>query len=107
MHLNVKKVNQAASGGSYVVIYDALMHLDDSGQVKVIVESVEPDNTDTDLVQAARDAIRQGAEHILIPLGHGSTIIIKRLVINSTDFKPNRFLLFTAQEVKRLVEERH
>ncbi|GAB2812260.1 hypothetical protein GCM10027276_11430 [Comamonas piscis] len=72
--------------------------------MKVIVESVEPENTDADLVQAARDAIRQGAEQILFQLGHGSTIIIQRLVISPTEFKPNRFWLITAQEVKRLFE---
>ncbi|RRR99903.1 hypothetical protein EIP75_23635 [Aquabacterium soli] len=107
MKLSVKKINQAASGGSYVVIYDALMHLNDSGQVEVAVESVEPPDTDADFVHVARGAIREGAEHILLPLGQGASIIVQRLVINSTDFKANRFALFTAQEIKRLMEVRN
>ncbi|RYX79956.1 hypothetical protein EON83_30570 [bacterium] len=103
MKLSIHQISQAASGGSYVVIYDAEVRLLNHAQVTVEVDRVEPPETSPDLVELARIAIREGAEHVLLPLSQGAQIQVSKLVINFVDFKPNRFKLFTAIEFERIV----
>jgi hypothetical protein len=103
IQLRVHQVNQIASGGSYVVIFDAELRMNESRVVTVEVCSVEPPDTDVELVEAAKQGILRGAEHVLRPLAKGASISVNRLVVNPVDFKPNRFTLYTAQELKRLV----
>jgi hypothetical protein len=103
MKLRVHEVNQAASGGSYVVIFEAEVQLQAETAVTAEVESVEPPNAEQELVEAARQAIIQGAQQVLSPLSRGAFIRVHRLVVHKTDFKPSRLVLYTAQELKRLV----
>lgn len=104
MRLQVHHVNQAAGGGSYVVIYEADVQLWDGHGVVVQVEAVEPRDTEPALVEEAKIAIGQGAEHVLSPLSKAASIVVHRLVVNSTDFKPSRFVFCTAHELKKLLD---
>src|SRR5687768_15504966 len=103
MQLSVRKISQMASGGSYVVIYEADLELLREPRTVVEVLMVEPSDSDPELIEMARLAILQGAEHVLVPRGHGATIRVSRLVINPIDFKPYRFMAFTAEELERLL----
>ena len=105
MQLRVHEVNQMASGGSYVVIFEAEVCLHEVHEVTVEVHSVVPPETEIELVQLAKQAIAQGAEHVLFPLSKGASIQVHRLVVNSVDFKPNRFTLFTALELRKLLNQ--
>jgi len=103
MQLNVKRINQMASGGSYVVIYDADVSFSCGAEISVSVAAAEPPNADPQLVEMAREAIMRGAERILAPLQRGAQIRVLRLVIHPTDFKPGWFERFTAWELQQLV----
>ena len=92
-----------ASSGSYVVIYEADLELLHEPRIVVEVVRVEPSDSDPELIEMARLAILQGAEHVLGPRGHGATIRVRRLVINPVDFKPYRFMAFAAEELERLL----
>ena len=95
-----------ASGGSYVVIYEADVELSSSSGVVVNVSGVEPADTDPLLVEEARSAILRGAEKVLVPLGKGAEICVHRLAINVSDFKPGWFERFTTWELQQLVGSR-
>ena len=103
MRFSVCEVNQAASGGSYVCIFDAVAEFNSTGEISVSVESVEPPDTDAEYVDLATEGIRAGAAHVLESEGRGARIRVLRLVVNPTDFKTSRFTLYTAREFKRLV----
>lgn len=103
MRFSVQEVNQAASGGSYVCIFDAEVELNMSGEICVSVQSVEPPDTKLEYITEAGKAIRAGAAHVLEPLAQGASIRITRLVVNHIDFKPSRFALYTAREFKIMV----
>ncbi|WP_148040891.1 hypothetical protein [Montanilutibacter psychrotolerans] len=101
MQLNVGKVSQMASGGSHVVICEADLELLREPHTVVEVDRVQPPDSDPELIEMARLAILRGAEHVLGPRGQGATIKVRRLVINPIDFKPDRFMAFTAEELER------
>ena len=103
MKFTVHEVNQAASGGSYVCIFEAVADINSTGEISVSIEAVEPPNTDPELTELAAQGIRAGAAHVLEPIGRGAAIHVLRLVVNSTDFKVNRFTLYTAREFNRLL----
>lgn len=103
MRISVCEVNQAASGGSYVCIFDAVVEFNSTGQISVLVDAVDPPDTEAEFVDLAIEGIRVGAAHVLEPEGKGARVRVLRLVVNSTDFKTNRFTLYTAREFKRLV----
>ena len=103
MRFSVCEVNQAASGGSYVCIFDAVAEFNSTGEISVSVESVDPPNTEAEYVRLTKEGIRAGAAHVLEAQGRGARIRVLRLVVNATDFKSNRFVLYTAREFKRLV----
>ena len=103
MQLIVKKINQLASGGSYIVVYEADLELLDTLHSTVEVFGIDPPESDKRLVETARLAILQGAECVLGPMGLGASIRIHRLVIQPNDFQPKRFVAFTAAEIERLL----
>lgn len=105
MKFSVHEINQAASGGSYVCIFDAEVKLKSASGISVAVERVDPPETDNEYISAACEGVRTGAVHVLEPLGMGAEIRITRLVVNFVDFKQNRFTLYTARELKRIVDE--
>jgi hypothetical protein len=104
MRFSVQEVNQAASGGSYVCVFDAEVEWNSGGEISVSVETVEPPDTELEYITEAGKAIRAGAAYVLDPLDRGATIRITRLVVNHVDFKPSRFTLYAAREFKRLVD---
>jgi hypothetical protein len=103
MRLSVHEVNQAAGGGSYVCIFDAVAELNSTGEIFVSVESIEPPDTNSEYADLAKEGIRAGAAYVLEPQGRGARIQVMRLVVNPTDFKTSSFTLYTAREFKRLV----
>src|SRR5688500_18595733 len=88
MQLNVRKISQMASGGSYVVIYESDVELFPEPHTFVEVAHVEPPDSDPELIEMARLASLQGAERVLGPRGHGATIKVRRLVINHLTSSP-------------------
>jgi hypothetical protein len=104
LELHVRKIVQTASGGSHVTIFDATLELV-PGNVQVEVLSVDPQDAQPADVDAARDAIRRGAEQVLQPLEQGARIRVWRLVIHPIDFKPLRFEQYTALELARVLGE--
>ena len=105
MQLIVKEISQFASGGSYLVVYEADIELLNGPPSTVEVLRVDPPNSDLKLVEMARLAILQGAEHVLGPMGLGASIRVHRLVVQPSDFKPTRFAVFTASEIERLLTQ--
>ena len=103
MRISVHEVNQAASGGSYVCIFEAEVQINTTGEISVSVGAVEPPETAPEFSELAAQGIQAGAAHVLVPLGKGAEIRVLRLVVNSTDFKTNRFTLYTAREFNRLI----
>ncbi len=103
MRFSVQEVNQAASGGSYVCIFDAEVDWTSDCEISVSVETVEPPDTELEYITEAGKAIRAGAAHVLAPFDRGAAIRITRLVVNHVDFKPSRFTLYAAREFKKLV----
>ena len=106
--IHVHEINQAASGGSYVCIFDALVTLRPSGatDVDVVVTGVEPPDSAADLIESAAESIRSGALEVLQlqPRGIAASIRVTRLVVNPIDFKGTRFRLYTAREIRRLLD---
>lgn len=103
IELNIHEVRQNAGGGSSVVIFDAEVHFTSGGQTTVRVDSVQPEETEPELVEEARRGILRGVEHVLHPVGKTASVRVRRLVVNFVDFKPSRFTLLTALELKRLM----
>lgn len=103
MELRVRKVMQAASGGSHVTIYEAEVELT-HGDVRVEVTGVSPRDAEPEAVARAAQAIRAGAETVLRPRGLGAIIRVSRLVVHPIDFKPREFERHTAEELGSLVE---
>ena len=101
MYLNVSDIRQTASGGSYVVIYDADIELSDAPLIEVEVVATEPADADPQWVEAARSAILEGASTVLNPIGQGAFVRVHRLVVHPTDFRPNHFARCTALELGR------
>lgn len=104
MTIRVHEVNQTASGGSFVCIFDADIELNASGDVQVVVASVDPPDTPSDLIESASEAIREGAKQVLHPRGQGAFIKIVRLVIHMIDFKPSKFTFYTIRELQTLLQ---
>lgn len=88
--LNIHEVRQNAGGGSSVVIFDAEVHITEGGQTTVLVDSVEPNETNPALVEEAKRGILRGVEHVLQPLDKTASVRVRRLVVNFVDFKPSR-----------------
>ena len=101
LNLNIREINQGASGGSYHCVFEAVVQLDRSANIHVTVASVEPPGTTAALVEAARNAIQAGAADALSPRGYGASIDVTRLVIHEIDFKAFRFKACTTQELRR------
>jgi hypothetical protein len=104
LELRVHKVQQAASGGSHVTIYEADVEFV-SGTAGVHVLGSEPRDALPGCYQLAIESIRKAAEQVLGPLGLGAIIRIGRIVLHPVDFKPRRFEQYTAEELRRLVEQ--
>jgi hypothetical protein len=104
MQLRVHKVVQAASGGSHVTIYEAEIEIVPGG-VQVEILGVYPEDAFPEGVDAARDAIRRGAERVLQPRGLGAIIRVQRVVIHPVDFKAKKFEQYTVEELTRLLGE--
>lgn len=102
MELRVHKVQQMASGGSHVTIYEAEVELV-SGGVQIEMSGVYPQEADPADVKAALEGIRRGAEQVLSPRGQGAIIRVGRIVIHPVDFKPRMFEQQTAVELARLL----
>jgi hypothetical protein len=97
-----------ASGGSYVVAYEAEVHLSSGNtRCEVKILSTEPEDADLELVEIARDAIRRGAERVLQRRGQGAALHVRRLVIHPVDFKSSTFEQFTAEELQRVLDNEH
>ena len=105
MELRIHKVAQAASGGSHVTIYEADVELVPGGS-GVLVLGSEPRDALPGCYQDAAESIRRGAEQVLGPLGFGAVIRIGRIILHPVDFKPRKFEQCTADELKRLMEQR-
>ena len=103
LRLQIHEVNQGASGGSYVCIFEATVQLRSSCGITVTVASVEPADTSRDLLDEASNAIREGAEDALSPQSLGASIDVTRLVVHEIDFKASRFKAYTTRELKRLM----
>jgi hypothetical protein len=101
MQLNVSDINQMASGGSYVVAYDADIELSDAPLIEVEVVAIDPADADPELVEMARLAILEGASAVLSQTGRGAFVRVHRLVIHPTDFQPRHFARCTAVELRR------
>jgi hypothetical protein len=104
LELRVNKVAQAASGGSHVTIYEADVKLVPGGSDVQVVGMPQKDAL-PGAAEAAAEAIRRGAEHVLRPLGLGAIIRVGRIVLHPVDFKPRRFEQYTAEELRRLLAE--
>ncbi len=104
--LRVREINHGASGGSYHCVFEATVRLQQSAGVTVTVQSTETVGAAPDLVDEARNAIRDGAADALSPMGIGAAIDVTRLLIHDIDFKPWRFRSFTARDLRRALSER-
>lgn len=103
LRLQIHEVNQGASGGSYVCLFEATVELRPSFGITVTISSVEPADTARDLVDDAKNAIREGAEDALASQSLGASINVTRLVIHEIDFKAWRFKAYTTRELRRLI----
>lgn len=103
LELRVRKVVQTLSGGDHVTIFDAEVEFVLSG-IEIQLLSVHPHDASPDEVAMATEAIRQGAEQVLSPLGRGAIIRVTRIVIHPIDFKPRKFMQYTAEQLKRLLK---
>ncbi len=103
MELRVRKIRQASSGASHIVIYDAEIQLTSEGvQVEILNP---PEDAYPGEVDAAREAIQRGPEKVLQPRGQGAIIRVSGVVIHPVDFKSWAFERYTAEALERLLEE--
>jgi hypothetical protein len=103
MTIHVHEVKQMASGGSFVCIFDAEVEPTNDAVIEVSIESVNPSDSDPDLIEAARKAIQEGAVQVLEPRGQGAFIKVTRLVIHIIDFKESAFTRYTVRELEKLI----
>lgn len=109
MKYKVHKVQQAASSGSHVTIYEADLEFNsDRGVVQVFcpLESMDGGDgrNDEDDVQRVAEAIKRGAEKALTSRGVGAIIRVSRVVIHPIDFKPRKYEQYTTEELDRICE---
>lgn len=90
----VREVRQAASGGSFVVMYQVDV-FEPADALQVECRSVAPIPTDPADVAEALAAIRRGAATALA--GAGARLVVSELVIHPTDFKPSALERVTAR----------
>jgi hypothetical protein len=104
LELRINKVQQAASGGSHVTIFEADVEFV-RGEADVLVHGTEPGDAVPGYYREATEAIRRGAEQVLKPLSLGAIIRIGRIVLHPVDFKPSKFERYTVEELRYLVEQ--
>lgn len=104
IYLSIHEVNQMASGGSYVVIYDATVHLSEEPVVVVALSDSNPQEGSEEDVEAALSGIKAGAEEALTERGMGARIDVTRLWIHPADLKVWRFAYYTRRELGAALE---
>ena len=108
MKLSIRSLLQTASAGNHVTIYDGELTLKPAhdGITVSLQPHVGPHEGDPESRELARLAIKEGAEAALAALNLGATIVITRLLIHPTDFKPWRYKALTKEAIlKHLSEE--
>jgi hypothetical protein len=106
LEFRVSDILQYASGGSYVVKYDAQVELvrGDSSVVIEVVSTV-PLHARVSEVQQAVDYTKRGVETVLRPLGLGAQMRLSRLFIHDVDFKPRKFEAATISALTQALED--
>ena len=104
LELHIKEKCQTASGGSYLVIYDALVTLLSSTRsVEVEIIRTEPRDCAPRLIMDARGAIRLGVTRSLATSELGAKILVQRIVLHDADFSPQKCAELTTIELNRIL----
>jgi len=107
--MKVKHMALGASGGSYVVNYQADITLTEQTAIEVEVVTVYPmpRNIKTEFgdIQRAQQAIQKGCVEVLTPINCGARVAITDLVIHPIDFKPERYAYWTAIDLQQHLNE--
>jgi len=92
-------VQQAASGGSHVTIYEANVEFV-SGSPAVHVFGLEPEDAEPGCFQQATESIRRGAEQVLGPFGLRRRNLHSSNVLHPIDFNPHQFERYTGRRTE-------
>jgi hypothetical protein len=104
--LNVRRINQAASGGSHVTAYEAVVELRETAAgVSIEVASVVPEGADAHLVGRVAEHLRRGVDTVLSREGFGARVIVERLHVHPIDCKPYKFEHYTVDALEQILRE--
>ena len=102
--MKVKQSAQAASGGSYLVQFEADIEIKAAPPIEVSVESVYPNDPDQSDVEEARQAIRNVCAEVLGPINCGAHVVVHELAIHPVDFRPEKHSRWTAIALQRQLD---
>ena len=105
--LKVRQINQAASGGSHVTAYEAVVELRPAADgVSIEVASVVPEDPDPILTAAAAEHVRRGVHAVLSRDGFGARVRVERLYVHPVDCKPYKYEHYTVDALEEALRER-
>lgn len=106
MEIQVRRVRQMSSGGSFVAIYEAEVEFSEVDlSVKVEILRVHPTDANERSVAETREAIRLGAERVLRPRGLGALIRVHRVVVHPADFSPVQYQMLTSEKLLEVLPQ--
>jgi hypothetical protein len=96
LEFRVSKKQQASSGGSYIVKFDAAIELMPGEPVSVEIGSLHEHSEDC-YKEEAEKAILAGFRSVLEPRNLGGRCLIENLLLHSVDFSPRNFTECSAE----------
>jgi hypothetical protein len=106
MKLRINEKSQAASGGSFVAKFHAMLTISPgAGATQICVANTIPKDPDPNLLKLTLDHIARGIDSVLHPRDQSAIMTIHDLVIHDVDCRPTRYESATAKELERLLKE--
>lgn len=107
MKISVRHDSQGRILGSRLVQYNIEFELDcsDCPDTSVTVATTVTANVDAEILEAARESIRDGFNRVLQPYALGADAIVHELVIDDIDLAMGRYATCTAYELEQSLEQ--
>lgn len=103
--MTVKHLAQGASGGSYVVNFEADITITAQTNIEVVIASVNSLNNPAPKdLDAAQQAIHQGCAEVLESINCGAVVVVTDLVIHPVDFKPQKYAYWMAIDLQQHID---
>ena len=107
LELQLRFVRQATGAGEYIVIYNAMVELNDqAGSIEFTEVGIDPaDHPDAETINITLEHIKTGMNSVLEPRGLGARVRIHGLLIHPIDWRPERYEQHTRETLERTLQE--